>query len=567
MPRDEALIRQLYVKISGTSLDTRLMNDLYKVEVDTNLSLPDMCVLHLHDPNAEVTNEGPFDLGAEVQVGVGDEQGRGDNSIFIGEITGLEPIFGDGMVVDLLVRAYDRSHRLHRGTQTRTYAQMSDSDIASEIAQSVGLRVESDSSTPIHEHVYQDAQTHMAFLRSRAQQIGYDLYVLDRTLHFKRGNRSPQETVPLEWGAELRSFRPVMTLGEQISEQRVKGWDVSTKREIVGQATRGRAAPSIGETHSGGEIAEEAFGGASGLAVSSAVRSQSEADAVAQALLDDRDGAFVEAEGVANGTPDLKAGCMIEISALGQRFNGRYRVTSSTHVWDTRSDYITRFRVAGRRADTMRDLLAQDAPSSARWIMTSGVVTNNDDPSDLGRVKVRFPWLDGDLESDWARVIGIGAGDRRGLYCLPEINDEVLVTFEQGDFGRPLVIGGLWNGVDGPPAAASDVVSGGAVVQRLFVTRTGHRVIFSDENPAHIRVESAGGHTLLIDDDSAKIEVTTAGGNLVALDDNGPALRIEGTGSVNIEASQSLVIKAGGNLDLEATGNLTIKGAIVQLNP
>ena len=72
-----------------------------------------------------------------------------------------------------------------------------------------------------------------------------------------------------------------------------------------------------------------------------------------------------------------------------------------------------------------------------------GIVTNNNDPDRLGRVKVRFPWLSGSTESHWARVATPMAGNGRGLYFLPEVDDEVLVLFERGDVRFPFVIGAL----------------------------------------------------------------------------------------------------------------------------
>jgi uncharacterized protein involved in type VI secretion and phage assembly len=85
-----------------------------------------------------------------------------------------------------------------------------------------------------------------------------------------------------------------------------------------------------------------------------------------------------------------------------------------------------------------------------------GIVTNNKDPDGLGRVKLRFPWLSGSTESDWARVATPMAGNGRGLYFLPEVDDEVLVLFERGDVRFPFVIGALWNGKDQAPAGNSD---------------------------------------------------------------------------------------------------------------
>jgi len=565
MTREEALIRQLFVKVQGNHLPRDVMDDLYRVEVDTSLHLPDMAVLTLHDPRGHHTESGPFDLGAELEIGVADEQGRGEETIFLGEIVGVEPEFREGTLIDLTVRAYDRSHRLYRGTHTRTYTGMSDSDIAGEIARAVGLQVESDPSSPAHDHVYQDGQTHMEFLRERAWRIGYEVYVRGRTLYFKDASRNSEQPIELEWGKELRSFRPVLTLTEQVGQVTVKGWDPANKREIVGQATRGETAPEIGES-SGAQMAEQAFGSASELVVHSRVASQDEADRLAQAHLDRRSGAFVTAKGECNGLPALRAGSLVEISALGNRFSGRYRVTSATHIWDTRRDYVTRFQVTGQRSGTLHELLGQARPQR-QWLAMTGIVTNNNDPDNMGRVKVKFPWLDGNIETGWARVIGVGAGDSRGFLCLPEVNDEVVVIFEQGDMDCPLVIGGLWNGVDSLPENTSAVVDNGQVKQRLFVTRVGHRLVFSDENPAIIRIESAGGHIILIDDDNAKIEVTTSGGNKLTLDDNGRKLSIEGTGDIAIESQQSLSIKTSGNMNIEATGNLTLKGAVIQLNP
>jgi phage protein D len=567
VPQQEALIRQLYVKIAGNALDTAIMNDLYRVEVESSLTLPAMCVLQVHDPGARTTNDGPFALGAALEVGVSDEQGRGETAIFQGEITGLEPEFREGTVADLVVRAYDRSHRLHRGAITKTYARMSDSEIASDIAGQVGLRADVDSSSPQHEHVYQHGQTHMAFLRQRARLIGYDLYVQGETLCFKRHDATGQSPIDLEWGANLRTFRPILSLGEQVSQVQVRGWDPAAKREIVGQAARGAASPSIGESQPGGVLAEDAFGQASELTVAMAVASQAEADAVAQAILDEYDGAFVEAEGECYGVPGLKAGSVVNIMALGSRFNGRYKVTTANHVWDTARDYMTRFTVRGRRDDTLQRLLADKPTRETAWPVMTGIVTNNSDPEDMARVRVKFPWLDDDLESQWARVVGAGAGDARGIYWLPEVNDEVLVAFEQGDMARPIVIGGLWNGVDAPPADANTVVSGGKVVQRLLVTRVGHKITLAEENPAYIQIDTAGGHRLTLHDDDAKIEVASQGGATIVIDDNARSITIKSVGGLEIEASQSLTLKAGVSMQIEAGADLTIKGAIIQLNP
>src|SRR4051812_31769405 len=96
--------------------------------------------------------------------------------------------------------------------------------------------------------------------------------------------------------------------------------------------------------------------------------------------------------------------------------------------------------------------LDSDSDTSARAERTGriygvvvGVVTNNQDKEGLGRVKVKFPWLSDADESNWARIATPMAGASRGVFFLPEVDDEVLVVFEQGLVSRPYVLGGLWN--------------------------------------------------------------------------------------------------------------------------
>ena len=103
--------------------------------------------------------------------------------------------------------------------------------------------------------------------------------------------------------------------------------------------------------------------------------------------------------------------------------------------------------------------------------MVTAIVTNTDDPNDWGRVKVKFPWMTDDAESDWARVAGIGAGPEAGFFVMPDVDDEVLVTFAHGDFSQPFVLGGLWNGQNNPPPEAAGAASGEKPLVRTWHSR------------------------------------------------------------------------------------------------
>ena len=188
------------------------------------------------------------------------------------------------------------------------------------------------------------------------------------------------------------------------------------------------------------------------------------------------------------------------------------------------------------------------------------VVTNNQDPDKLGRVKVRFPWLSDEDESQWARIAAPMAGKDRGVYFLPEVDDEVLVTFEHGDIRFPYVIGALWNGKDAPPADNGD----GKNNIRVIKSRSGHVVRLNDED---------GKETIEIVDKSEKnsIVIDTSKNTITMTSDKDIVLKAKGTITLDadkIEAKSSgdSKIESGGGMDVKASGTLNIKGSTVNIN-
>ena len=551
MAREQRL-DQIALKINGADAPRELMDALLEVTVDSSLYLPDMFVLRFHDDDLKWMDEGLFEPGAPVEI----EFAKAEDEIervMAGEITAVEPVFSTNLTATLTVRGYDRSHRLNRGTHTRVFTQVTDSDIVRKIAQEAGLRAEVESTTEVYRHVFQDNQSDLAFLQARAARIGYEVYVDDRTLHFCKPTRQG-EAARLEWGQTLRGFRPRLTVAGQVDSVTVKGWDVQSKREIVGQAARSDTAPDIGVGMQGGPAAQRAFSSARHVVVRRPVASQPEADAVAQALLDEINAGFVEAEGEAIGTPALMAGRTATLSGLGNRFSGKYMVTSAVHVYSAQTGYETRFTVEGVRPTLMADLVNGGRPAqhdAALWGgVVPAVVTNINDPDNMSRVKLKFPWLDGQLESDWARMSAAGAGDGRGLFWLPEVNDEVLVAFEHGDFNRPYVIGGLWNGQDAPPERTSEAVQNGKVHTRTIKTRTGHviRLVDDESGDQFIEiVDAQEGTHIKLDAKAKKLEVTCKGD-----------IAIQADGAINLKAQRDFVI--------EATGDLKLKGRSVKLD-
>ncbi len=556
------LSSQLTIKIDGQEVPLDVMTQVESVTVEQHSLLPDMFTIVLFDSEMEVLDSGPFDLTKKVEIAA---EGADDNEVKLieGEITALSPSFGEGMIARLVVEGYDRSHRLYRETKSAAYLNKKDSDLASEIARAAGLQAEVETTATVYDHIYQHNQSDLAFLRQRAARIGYEVFVEGEKLYFRKPP-SGQGEETLIWGEDLKTFAPRMTLAEQVDEVVVRGWDVQRQEAIVGRAQTGSLYPNVQEQKNGAQWAGD-FGSGKKVIVDHPVVSQAEADAIAAARLDELSGAFIEAEGEAFRRPGIRAGRFIELQGLGERFSGHYLVTSALHRY-TPEGLQTTFWVRGSRTGTLGEQLG-GKPDVERFPgVVTAVVTNTDDPNDWGRVKLKFPWMSEDAESDWARVIGSGAGPEAGLYGLPEVGDEVLVAFEQGDFSRPFVLGGLWNGQHDIPPEAAAAGSGEKPLVRTWRSRSGHWVAMHDTADDKVEIVSAGGHKFTLDDANKAITLETIGGLKLSLEDNGSKISLESGNEIELKSSGNMKIEASGNLDLKASGQVNVQGAMINLN-
>jgi phage protein D/phage baseplate assembly protein gpV len=559
MPVNAELASQLYLNLGGTPLKKDVVQKITEVVVDQHTHLPDMFTIILYDPGLELLDKGPFDLTKEIEIEAETEDEK-KYPLIKGEITALEPDFSEGMNARLVVRGYDKLHRLYRESKIKAYVNTKDSDIASQIAQNIGLTAQVDATSTVYDHIFQHNLSDLAFLAQRAWRIGYECFVSDGKLFFRKPP-APSAGITLTWGQDLLSFHPRMSLAEQVDEVQVKGWDFDKQSAIVGKTQNGNLYPKIKETKNGAGWAH-AFGSGKTVIVDQNVISQAEANILASARLDEISGAFVEAEGEAFRQPDIKAGKSIELKGLGDRFSGQYLVTSVTHIF-TPEGLKEIFKVSGSRMGLLSQQLNHQPPLD-HWVgVVPALVTNTDDPKDIGRVKVKYPWMSNDVESDWARVVGAGAGKEAGLYIMPEVGDEVLVAFIHGDFNRPCVLGGLWSGPNKLPKEAAQAASGEKPLVRTWHSRTGHIIAVYDNADNKIEIVTAGGQSITLDDKNKKITLKTSGVTVVSEDNK---LSIESTTEITIKAGSNLKLEASGNLDIKAGGQVTVKGAMINLN-
>lgn len=540
------------ITLDGRPIAADLYPRITLLRVEESVQLPDAFEIHFEDAHFELFDTGTFSLGSRIAIAMRTE--GGPVAISAGEVTTIAVDQVDGRRHQLVVSGFDLTHRLSAAPKRRSFQRMSDADIAGQIAREYSLDTDIDSTGQVHEYLLQANETDARFLRRRAARIGFDLWVTDRTFHFKRKPEGQGDTPTLTWGDNLNAFKVRFSMIERCDEVVTRGWNPLGKRVVTGTASRGDLGTDAPAAQQMASAAQSAFGHVQRFAAQFPVADQAEADSLATSLLLRATGEEVKLRGESRGNPRIGAGGDIHLDGVGSRLTGRYRVTSATHLYGAGRPYVTQFVCGGKDPGALADLMTTrgftGAAEPAWGGITIGQVTNNDDPEHLCRVKVKFPALSDEDESAWARLVTPGGGPDRGLQWVPEINDEVLVAFELGDHGRPMVLGGLWNRSDKPPKA--DAVSGGRVDERLITSRKQHRLSMVD-GPTSSAELSLGDSGCLLH--LEKSSTTLEGEDELVLS----ARRIE------IRASDSMTITAP-SIAISASGELTVAGQPIKLN-
>ncbi|MEO8539203.1 MAG: VgrG-related protein [bacterium] len=568
----ETLLSLVNVKLNGTPASTDFLTALRFVEVDASLHMPAMATLEIADKTKNWVDDASLAIGKEIEIstiGNGEVGESTLNVIFKGVISAHEPRFDSAsLYFPMVVRAYDRLHLLHRGSITEAFTSVTDSDVAKKVIQAAGLSADVTATTVTNDHMMRGDLSSHELLQLLARRNGFVTYTDGSTVHWKRADQLNFPTVAVEFGKELLEFRPVVSTTGQVNEVQVSGWDRKQKRSVTGTAATPDWALSAPANVPRGPAAAQSQFSSAKLHISEPIQQQAAADTLAHSTFNRMAASDLTGEGVMHGNSKVMPGGKLTISKVGARFGGTYLVTRVRHVWGFGEAHLTNFWLGGMTSGTIGTLLSDDIrrPMSQSAIAATvqiAVVTNNTDPDGLGRVKLKYPALSESVESFWAPVVSAGAGNDRGFFVLPEVNDEVLVSFVNGDLNQPYVLGGLWNGKDKTPTAQSAAASSSGVEIREFKTRVGHVLRFTDKQGSEKieLIDKTGKNSLVIESAAGKFTINCEGPMTIKA---GADVKIEATGNVDVKANAEVKV-SGATVNVEATGKLGLKAPMIEI--
>ena len=278
-----------------------------------------------------------LDFGKEIKVKLGTDL------LFHGKITGLEANFSEGGPPELNVLAEDRFQDLRMTRRTRTFEDVTDSDVINQVTTEHGLTPEANVNGPTYRVLGQVNQSDLAFLRERARSIDAELWLEGSTLYAQSRTDRSRGTVQMTHGNKLREFSVMADLAGQRTSVTVSGWDVSSKTELKHEATDSILSGELNGDMSGASILFSAYGQRKEAVVHAVPLTSQEAQCQAEALFKMSARRFVVGRGVAETDSRLRVGNSVDLQGLGPLFSGRYYLSEVRHRFDGINGLRTEF--------------------------------------------------------------------------------------------------------------------------------------------------------------------------------------------------------------------------------
>jgi phage protein D len=347
------------VKIQGRPQGQGVIRDVQSVTYKDNIEQMDSFDITVNNWDADkrtfkYSDQNIFDPGKQIELWMG-YFGRDNMRLMLkGEINTLRPAFPSGGVPTLTIGGLNILDKFRKAQQSQIYENMTDAEIAAKIGQErLNIEVVADNPNPEprYPYVIQDNQLDILFLMERARRIGFDIFVEEKAsggesqesvLRFASSTELRRSVYQLTYRKSLIEFSPELSTARQVGKVTVNGWNAKTKEKITYTATRSElTVRGAGDAASQDKI-DKTVEEKGEIVATKPVSNKDEARALALRLLETNAKDLIKATGSVPGLPDLRAGSVVMIDGVGDRFAGRYFVTATTHAIAD-SGYTTQF--------------------------------------------------------------------------------------------------------------------------------------------------------------------------------------------------------------------------------
>ncbi len=509
----------------------------------------------------------------EIQMGY---QGK-PKSVFKGIITRHAIRSNKNKASTLSIEAKDKAVKLTIGRKSQTFTDKTDTEIFESIIKRSGYKsteLDMDDTGVKHSEMVQYNVTDWDFIVSRAEMNSMLVLCDSNKLVIKTPDTSLEPSKEVTYGKDVIEFDSEIDGRTQIREVKCSAWNFKDQKLEQSDAA------SIQFKENGnlkGENLAEAFGVKEFNLVHTGNLKTGELKQWSKAQLLKSRMAKSTGRIKVKGLTDINPGQIIKLNGFGKRFNGNVYVTGirqcyDKSIWETEIYYGLSDEWFYQKQEIIEKPAAGIIPGIT-GLQIGVVIKIEGDPENEDRIKIQLPTVDAN-EGIWARIASLDAGKDRGAFFRPEIHDEVVVGFLNGDPRHAIVLGMLNSSAHPSPVQSKDDNH-----KKGFVTRSKIKLLFDDEKKS-LRMETPQGKMIEINDEKDEITLSDKHNNKIKLDSDGITIesakdislkttagnvKIEGK-SVEVKAATKSSISGNASAELVSNGHTKIKGGIVNIN-
>ena len=570
-------VAEFKIKIEGDDLPRTV--EVVHVHVSKAVNKISMAKIIVKDGDVAINDfllsKGDLFLpGNQIEISAGSPEKQ--TTVFSGIIIKQSLSIRSNRASQLIIECRHKATKATVVRRSDCYHEVTDAEAISKSLKASGLNdadIDIASTTVAHPQMVQYNCTDWDFAVSRAEATGMIVLTNEEKVEIKVPDLSASASLSLLFGATIIELDAEMDSRTQFKSVKAKSWDMASQsiHETTAAEPKFPAWGNIEGSELGKVIDQEEY-----LLQHGGTISKEEVKAWADASLLKSRLAKIRGRVKFEGIATVNAGDLLELYGLGDRFNGNAFVSGVRHDYSVYEGWKTQAQF-GHSPEWFIDEPEVQSQKAGGLLpgtrgLHTGIVTDNEDPEGEFRVRVKIPFINPDDEGVWARIALADAGNERGLFFRPEINDEVLVGFLFDDPRQPVILGMLHSSALAAPLSASNDnhIKG-------YTSREQLLLLFDDEKKS-IAIETPGGNKVTLSDDRKGITLEDQNGNKIQMDDQG--IVIQATTKLELKAGAQLVIGGpqfsvnadsslelkGGSTTLQSSGVLTIKGSMVKIN-
>jgi Rhs element Vgr protein len=453
----------------------------------------------------------------------------------------------------LILECRDAAVKMTSGANSRYYTDKKDSDIMEEIIGLYGLQKDISATKAELKEVVQYDASDWDFLVCRAEANGLVVSVEDGKITVAPPAISGESALSVQYGATLFELDAEIDARWQSKGITAHSWNAADQELLTAEAkepdttNNGNLTPGSLADVIGGDAHAIRHGGK---------MSPPELQAWADGRLLKERLAKVRGRAKFQGFAGVMPGKVIEITGIGERFEGKLYVSGIRHSyakgnWETDVQLGLNTELFAETYN-LHPLPAAGLLPAISGLQTGIVTVLENDPQGEDRIKVRLPLISASEEGIWARIATLDAGNERGTFFRPEIGDEVVIGFLNDDPRQPVVLGMCHSSAKPAPEPAKDDNH-----RKGYVSREKMKITFDDEKKI-ILLETPGGNKMQLSEEDKGIVFEDQNGNKITLDDSG--IKIESSKDLLLKAAKDVKIE-GMNTELKAQGAFKASGS------